>query len=211
MKRKKEVEIDIKSNLATNIARYRKALKLTQVDLARELNYSDKAVSKWERGESVPDLTTLKRIADYFEVKIDTLLQPPKDDLPFLFKTINKKRLLICLSIVALVWLVSTCAFAFIDIIFPTMTHTWLFFVYALPVSLAIIIIFTSVWGKRLINMIIISILIWSTLSSVYISLVFFLPHPIPPALWEIFLIGLPFQCVTIFGFLYKKADKTNK
>ena len=205
MKRKKEVEIDIKSNLATNIARYRKALKLTQVDLARELNYSDKAVSKWERGESVPDLTTLKRIADYFEVKIDTLLQPPKDDLPFLFKTINKKRLLICLSIVALVWLVSTCAFAFIDIIIPWIHPTWLFFIYAIPVSLVVVFILTSVWGKTLTNMILVSLFFWSLLTSIFLTLIHVLPY-VPHNLWEIFLIGLPLQGLTVFGFLYKKT-----
>ena len=60
--------MDIKENLANNIASHRKALKLTQAELAQKLNYSDKAVSKWERGEAVPDLVVLKQIADFFGI-----------------------------------------------------------------------------------------------------------------------------------------------
>ena len=48
---------------AKNIAAYRKAHKDTQLDLARKLNYSDKSVSKWERGEGLPDVYILAQIA----------------------------------------------------------------------------------------------------------------------------------------------------
>ena len=47
---------------------------MTQIELAEILNYSDKAVSKWERGESVPDISVLKQIADIFGVTVDYLL-----------------------------------------------------------------------------------------------------------------------------------------
>ena len=57
--------MDIKENLAQNLTRLRKAEGLTQAELATKLNYSDKAVSKWERGESVPDLYVLKQLADF--------------------------------------------------------------------------------------------------------------------------------------------------
>ena len=44
-------EQTLRRTTAKNIAAYRKAHKDTQLDLARKLNYSDKSVSKWERGE----------------------------------------------------------------------------------------------------------------------------------------------------------------
>ena len=59
---------ELKNIIASNITYLRKQKKLTQAELAQELNYSDKAVSKWERGESVPDIETLKNIAEMFEV-----------------------------------------------------------------------------------------------------------------------------------------------
>ena len=70
--------MDIKENLAENLISYRKAANLTQAELAEKLNYSDKAVSKWERGESFPDLYVLKQIADFYGVTIDTLINEPK-------------------------------------------------------------------------------------------------------------------------------------
>ena len=54
--------MDIKENFAKNLTNFRKQANLTQVELAEKLNYSDKAVSKWERGESIPDLYALKTL-----------------------------------------------------------------------------------------------------------------------------------------------------
>ena len=65
----------LKNRIGRNIASYRKQARLTQAGLAEKLNYSDKAVSKWERAESIPDITVLKAIADMFEVPLDYLVQ----------------------------------------------------------------------------------------------------------------------------------------
>ena len=65
---------DLKSIIAENITALRKGSSMTQIELAEKLNYSDKAISKWERGESVPDITVLKTIADMFGVTVDYLL-----------------------------------------------------------------------------------------------------------------------------------------
>jgi transcriptional regulator with XRE-family HTH domain len=65
---------DIKSVIAENISRLRRENNMTQIELADRLNYSDKAISKWERGESVPDISVLKAIADLFGVSVDYLI-----------------------------------------------------------------------------------------------------------------------------------------
>ena len=57
----------LKKQIGINIASYRKRNGLTQAGLAERLNYSDKAVSKWERGESVPDVLTLSQMAELFD------------------------------------------------------------------------------------------------------------------------------------------------
>ena len=59
---------DIKPIIAKNITILRQNAKMTQSELAEKLNYSDKAISKWERGESIPDITVLKALADLFGV-----------------------------------------------------------------------------------------------------------------------------------------------
>ena len=195
----------IRNNLATNITLYRKALGLTQAELADKINYSDKAVSKWERGEAVPEITVLKQLADLFEVKVDNLIDVPKQEKPKTLHNLGKKRTIICLCATGLVWLVAICCFAFIDIIIPSIHQTWLFFIYALPISFIVLLVLTSVWGKSIVNTIIISLLVWTTLLSIYLSLVNTLLNP-PKNLWEIFLIGIPLQGLAIFWLLYRKT-----
>ena len=59
---------DLKVIFAQNLIALRKQMKLTQIELAEKINYSDKAVSKWERGESIPDVSVLMVIANLFNV-----------------------------------------------------------------------------------------------------------------------------------------------
>ena len=67
----------IKGQIGANIAERRKAAGMTQAGLAEKINYSDKAVSKWERGESVPDVLTMIQLAQLFGVTVNDLLQSP--------------------------------------------------------------------------------------------------------------------------------------
>ena len=60
-------------NFAEIIVRSRKALGLTQEGLAQKLGVTNQAVSKWESGQSCPDLALLPRIADLFGITIDEL------------------------------------------------------------------------------------------------------------------------------------------
>ena len=56
----------------------RKAKRMTQKELAELLNVSDKAVSRWERDESMPDILLLPVLADIFDVTCDELLRGEK-------------------------------------------------------------------------------------------------------------------------------------
>ena len=67
----------LKFLIGKNIASYRKAAGLTQAGLGEKLSYSDKAVSKWERGESIPDVLTLVQLAEQFGVTVNDLLEDP--------------------------------------------------------------------------------------------------------------------------------------
>ena len=64
----------LRAIIAANVSRLRLERGLTQQELANQLNYSDKAVSKWERGESAPDISVLARIAAIFGVTVDYLI-----------------------------------------------------------------------------------------------------------------------------------------
>ena len=198
--------MDLKENFARNLVIFRKTLGITQSELAEKLNYSDKAVSKWERAESIPDVYVLKQIADFFGVKVDVLISEPK---PEKRKLINlpKKRAFTCLFSCAIVWLVAIVGYAFLGIIFPSVEDSWLSFIYAIPVTLIVLLSLTSAWEKRITKTILTSILSWSVILTVYLSIFFALPN-VPPKLWMIWLIGLPLQCLIIFIFFYNKFSR---
>lgn len=195
---------DIKENFAANLAKLRKAEGLTQAEFAEKINYSDKAVSKWERAESIPDIYTLKAISNFFGVKVDTMISEPRPERLKANKNLGKKRTILALASTAIIWLVAVLFYFFIHL-FVDIQFPWLSFIYAVPVNCILLLVFTSVWGKSLGNLVIISALIWSVIATVYITLILTVER-LPAMLWEIFLIGIPAQIVTLFWFLYVKV-----
>lgn len=201
--------MDVKLNLANNIASHRKALKLTQAEFANKLNYSDKAVSKWERGEAVPDLVVLKQIADFFGVTIDLLISEPKKAKPTYLKNLGKRRVITSLLSACIVWLIATLSYTFLGILIPTIEETWLSFIIAVPVTIIVLLVLTSVWGKNLFNLIFASLFVWSFITAGFLVLLYALQNP-PQRLWYVYLVGIPVQLILTFRFLYKKVNKPN-
>ena len=185
---------ELKAAFAGNIAELRRVRGLTQTELAETINYSDKSVSKWERGESIPDAFTLKQIATYFGVTVDYLLEAEHKRKPSVAVSphILKNRKIISLLSAMLVWLIATVLF----VCFAStnvFSASWMVFVYALPVSLIVLLVFNAIWGKEKYNFLIISGLVWSALASIYLSL-----YQIANNFWLIFIIGIPAEIIII-------------
>lgn len=195
---------DIKLIIAKNIADLRKANGYTQISLAEKLNYSDKAISKWERGESVPEIGVLKEIADLFGVTLDYLVQkehtaPPKPT----GKTNKHNHAFITGMSVLLVWLIATVAFVVIDLSTAVYSH-WLAFIWAVPVSFVVWLVLNSVWFNRRLNFLIISLLMWTLLAALYIS---FLPFGFN--IWLLFVVGVPGQVLVLLWSKLRYKRKT--
>lgn len=181
---------DIKLTIAKNITALRQNAKLTQIELAERLNYSDKAVSKWERAESIPDITVLKTIADMFQVPLDYLVRE-NPELPVLEEepdqTPVRKRnhkVITALSIL-LVWFVAAVVFVILDMIgLDTWLHLFAF-AYAIPVSMIVWLVMNSIWFTRRRNYLIISLLMWTTLGCT--GLLLFL---LKVNFWQLFILG---------------------
>ena len=67
-------------NIGEKIAFLRKEKGMTQSQLAEKLNVTDKAVSKWERNLSCPDINTISKLADILEVSVEELLQAKRKE-----------------------------------------------------------------------------------------------------------------------------------
>ena len=200
---------DLKQILAKNITALRQNRHMTQLDLAEKLNYSDKAISKWERGESMPDVTVLKTIADLFGVTLDYLLEENHEQpLPEVAEPVmvpvhkHRNRSVVTTLSVLIVWFVATLAFVVLDAAIPKTLATWLTFVYAVPVSMIVWLVFNSIWFNRRNNYLIISLLMWTVLTAVFLS-VMALGYP----LWKMFMLGIPGQ---IAIYAWSRFQKKN-
>lgn len=190
---------DLKIQIGKNISEYRKVAGLSQIDFAEKLNYSDKAVSKWERGESLPDIVVLKQIADMFGITVNDLIsykdiKRKKLDLK---KLLQNKIFVLILSI-GLVWLISTIFFVFALIFNILPNHSWLMFIYALPVSFIICVVFTAIWKNRLFLTISESMLVFTIVLSLCLSVHY-------SRIWYLFLIAIPLEILILLWNLMKR------
>ena len=67
-------------SIGETIANLRKQKGMTQSELAEKMNVTDKAVSKWERDLSCPDINTISKLADVLDVSVEELLKTKKQD-----------------------------------------------------------------------------------------------------------------------------------
>ena len=209
----------LKKLIGTNIAAYRKRACLTQAGLAEKLNYSDKAISKWERGESVPDVLTLVQLAELYEISVDDLLKDP-DALPedtgavqrvmgrAVEKTLKRKadkRIILNLSSL-LVWFVALLIFVVCSSL--DVPNSWISFFFAIPADSIVRMTLLSAWKDYRRNQLLISVLVWGVLLSFYMTGYVFLGLNI----WRVFLLGIPGQAAIFLWFrMFRNTGKENQ
>ncbi len=190
---------NFKKIVAENIIRLRTAAHMTQSDLGEKLNYSDKSISKWERAEALPDAYVLKQISQVFNVSVDYLLsEHSSDEKVKVEKPRTYSRSII--SIIAFIGIWTLALFAFV-VTWLCGMPTWLIFVYTIPVSFIVLLVFNSVWGIGKLNMFIISCIVWGLITCVYLT--FYQSN-----WWQLFIIGIPAQIIIILSFYIKKNRK---
>lgn len=185
----------IKQNIADNIARLRQAAGFTQAELGQKLNYTDKAVSKWERADSIPDIVVLKRVADLFGVSLSFLVEA-HDDLSLVAQDIKKRaknRLIITLLSTIFVWLVATFVFIVLRSARPDILRPWMAFVFAVPASATVLLVFNCIWGKKALTFLLISVMLWSVLLIAYLL-------TIDGNNWLIFFLGIPAEIIILLS-----------
>ncbi len=190
---------ELKKTVAKNIATLRVAAHLTQFELGEKLSYSDKAVSRWERGEAIPDAYVLLQMAEIFGVTVDFILRshddeeflPCEEDKPIENSSGKVKRLVMLLSFLG-VWSLALVVFVVSAFFYR---YFWLAFIYALPVSFLVLFIFNCLWGKRKLGAIYLSAVVWGLLLSLHLT---FLAYT---NAWLFYLIGIPAQIIIPIAF----------
>lgn len=196
---------NVKEILGKNITALRTKHGLTQTELAEKLNYTDKSVSKWEHGDSTPPIDVLKEIAELFGVTVDYLIsEEPEEDYDKIYTAKENKtnKIIITFLAVSLVWLIAIVLYVYGKILAGE--SIWQIYVYAVPATCVVMLVFNCLWGKRALTFVIISVLVWSVLTCIYI---YFLPYN--P--WAVFIIGIPLQIATVLWSQLKRNKHPKK
>ena len=210
---------ELKLRVGANIARLRRERGLTQAELAERINYSDKAVSKWERAESLPDVLTLLNLAEQLGTDLNTLTgcapeipepepmpepapEPEPEPVPEpepAVKTLARrytadKTVIQKLSSI-LVWVVALFLYMVLDAF--GVKNLWLLFVVAVPVNAIVLLSLRSAWKLYGWNRILISIIMWGFLLTIYLLLLVVGKVNV----WKILPMGLLGQAAILLWF----------
>src|SRR5574344_189572 len=179
--------------ISKNLVLLRKKNNLKQSDVAEKLKYSYKTISKWETGEIVPSVENLISICSLYQITLNEITTPLDEESlkPIVQKKDYSKqnKIIISLLSVSAVWIIATIYFVYAKVIFNY--NAWRIFIWGVPISSIVGIIFSSLWGTKKLIYIMISILIWSLIASFYLQ---FLKYNLIP----IFFIGIPMQIAVL-------------
>ena len=196
---------ELKLVFASNLIRLRSKAGMTQAELGAMLNYSDKSVSKWERGEAIPDAWVLTRLAEIFGVTVDYLLSshskwvPPEQEEEE--ETQLSRGMIYAVAILS-VWTMALIAFV---VLWLVGTIWWPVFAVALTAS-ALVYLILSVIFKRTRNL---QYILAALVLSVFI-LIYVLTLPLGNH-WQLFLILLPAEALVFLGCNIKRKPKKKK
>lgn len=194
---------NIEYNIAANIKELRTQAGLTQAELGEKIAYSDKTVSKWENGSSVPDITALCALAEVFNVAIDDLV---KEGAFLKRQTLSESEqkserandiAMICLSVIS-VYMVAT--FTYVGLLMIKEYNLWQLFVWAVAPSALIVYRFNRInGGAKWVNAVTLSVFMWSLITALYLQLLKV------NNFWPMFFIGAPLQAMIIISTMFRK------
>ena len=192
--------------VSKNLIKYRTLAGLTQLALAEKINYSDKAVSKWERGDCFPDLSVLVKLSEIYHITINDFLDEKTEENKIIMpkKIKNKKHRFITLMATGLTLFIATILFSILYCIPQTTSIAWYSFIYCIPVCGIVLTVFSCLWGNQYTTALCTSIILWGVILCLYLSINY-------SKMWIWFVAGAPFQILILCWFFIRGSFKKLK
>ena len=192
---------DLRKIIGDNLTELRKRRGLTQLELAEKFNYTDRAVSKWENGDTLPDVEVLYQLCEYYGVTMDYLTHEENAQFKKKDNPLNRtNKIVITALAISVVWMLATVIFVYFMI--RRNLVIWQTFVWAVPVSCIFAVYFNKIYFNRRITAFICwSLFVWSALAGSFLSFGNY-------ELWPLFFIGIPAQISLIFWLNIKQIKK---
>lgn len=167
-------EAEFKCVFGNKLSKLRKQRGMTQNELGYQLNYSDKAVSKWERGESIPDAYTIYKIAELFGVSVNDMISA-SDELSLKPENprgeLKPSRYFVPIIVAVSIFFVASVIFLVFKNIDSVSQYAYYPFLFAVPVAAITLTVFSSLWWRLIFRCIFVSLIIWSSALALYFTL----------------------------------------
>ena len=217
--------MSVKETVKENLIRLRREHKLTQLELSEKINYSDKAVSRWETGEVTPDVETLESLASLYGIPITSFFLPVGEKLSKKERKAQKRavklqkkrekktveapkkkqkdparprRIAILIASLCLLWTVALSLFFILDA--AALSGAWYTFIWGVPATFSILFAYFFVRRHIVTSTVFLSLFTWSVLAATYLQI----------AVWRLFpllFLGIPLQTVILLlPFLKKRG-----
>lgn len=195
---------DLRKIIGDNLSELRKRRGLTQFELAEKFNYTDRAISKWENGDTLPDVEVLYNLCEFYGVTFDYLTHEENAQYKRKGDPLTRSnRIIITALVLSIVWMLATIVFVYCLI--RGKGPIYQSFVWAVPASALTLIYFNHIYFHRMITAFIgWSLLIWSLITAVFLSTGDY-------QLWPLYFIGIPSQISLIFWLNIKPQQKKKK
>ncbi len=198
---------NIEKNIADNIKALRLQAGLKQSELGDKIAYSDKTISKWENGSSVPDISALCSIAEVFHLTVDDLVKP---DASAKFVTVTDQEVkenhaneiaMVCLSVITVYMIV---VFVYVALRILRNYSFWQLYVWGIcPSALLVYRYNRANENVKWVNTLTLSIFLWSLILAIFLQLL-----SADLQLWPLFFLGIPLQAMIIISTLFRKKRK---
>ena len=191
---------NIREIVAKNIATLRKESNLTQIELAQKINFSNKAISRWEQGEVLPDIETIQKLSEIFNVPISSILEEQDDNKKRKISKLTKKDILSHIFLICEIWVVIGVIYAYLNI--SKGSNLWQIFLWGVPATALFLIIQNRKKKNNILSFVFTTIFVWSFITSLFLHLLESCP-------WYFFLLGIPVQGMLIVRYLFDYKHKS--
>ena len=192
---------------ASNIINLRTAAGLTQAELGAKLNYSDKTISKWERGDAIPDAFVLTQLADIFGVDVNYLLsehtswEPSEAERPDPGPSISySANAIMAISVLGTV----TLGLAVFITLWLMDTVEWRVFLVTALIAILVYLILDCVFKKARHLQPVLMLFV----AMLFVNIYCFIPMNNP---WQLFLLLIPAELLVLLSFrIRRRPHKTS-
>ncbi len=195
------MEERIEAIISQNLIELRKSKNLRQSELSLAVGYSDKTISRWENGTSVPDVATLVKLAEFYNVSLNDLITENAIEKIIEVKPENQTKKIkdlsnLCLTILT-VWLLAVMVY--IGMILFQKEPLWQIFIYAIPISAFLAFRHTSRYFQiKWLDFIFLTIFNFGLILAIYLTILEY-------NFWQLFFLCAPIEGICIVNTFFKK------